>query len=117
MTDDSYNERVRDNDRAIDNLGQTLKDKHVFADETDARQSMDQELRPSRFRPVYRPLSDDEKALHDKIKATAVELETLVAGIPRKMEVYNMPSPERYRSLAMTALEEHVMWAIKFLTA
>jgi hypothetical protein len=48
---------------------------HVFEGEPDARQAGD--IAPSRFRPQYRALSDEEKALHDQIKAKATELETL----------------------------------------
>lgn len=43
--------------------------------EGDARQGGD--IRPSLFRPRYRKLSDEEVALHDKIKAKADELAAL----------------------------------------
>lgn len=61
----------------------------------------------SRFRPRYRALTDDEKELHDMIKTKAVEIEAL----------YGQVKPGRYSSLAMTSLEESVMWVIKELTS
>lgn len=48
---------------------------HIFEGAPDARQAGD--IRPSRFRPQYRQLSAEEKALHDAIKARAAELEAL----------------------------------------
>ena len=72
----------------------------------DTRQSEDA-IPVSRFRPRYRALTDEEKALHDSIKTKAAELETLIDSLPAG----------RYRALAMTALEESVMWAVKQLTA
>jgi hypothetical protein len=61
----------------------------------------------TRFRPRYRALSEAEQAQHDAIKAAATMLEGLYDNIP----------PGRYQSLAMTALEQSVMWAVKSLTA
>lgn len=80
---------------------------NVFEGAVDARQSdrVDEPL--SRFRPRYRALADDEKALHDEIKQKAVELENLFERV----------KAGRYRSLGMTALEEAVMWAVKELTS
>ncbi len=83
------------------------KGTHVFAGEPDRRQSADVAHQVSRFRPTYRALTDWEKTLHDEIKAKAVELETLMGKIP----------PGRYVSLALTALEESVMWGVKGLTS
>jgi hypothetical protein len=60
-----------------------------------------------RFRLVYRPLSHEEKQLHDDIKDMALSLEELYERIP----------DGRYRALALTALEESVMWIVKGLTA
>ena len=57
--------------------------------------------------PTYRPLTPDEKELHDAIKQKAVELETLVMRTPSG----------RAQSLAMTHLEDAIMWAVKGLTA
>lgn len=81
---------------------------HVFEGTPDSRligQTEDVEV--SRFRPRYRQLSEDEKALHDQIKAKATELEALFSKV----------KPGRYASLGMTSLEEAVMWAVKELTA
>lgn len=79
---------------------------HIFDGEPDARQSADA-IAVSRFRPRYRALTDDEKAIHDAIKSKASELEAL----------FEQVKPGRYRALGMTALEESVMWAVKELTA
>lgn len=79
----------------------------VFEGPSDSRQSQSVAEPVSRFRPRYRALTDDEKALHDAIKAKAVELETL----------FEQVKAGRYRSLAMTELELSVMWVIKELTA
>lgn len=84
-----------------------LEGRNVFDGEPDGRQSADVAQPVSRFRPIYRALADDEKALHDAIKAKAEELEALFAKV----------KPGRYTSLALTALEEAVMWAIKGLTS
>ena len=79
---------------------------NVYEGPTDGRQS-DEQIAVSRFRPRYRALSDDEKALHDAIKAKAEELEALFEQVPNG----------RYKSLSMTALEEAVMWNVKQLTS
>lgn len=80
---------------------------HVFEDKPDSRQSEDVKMPVSRFRPKYRALEKDEHFLHDEIKAKAVELEQLFEKV----------KDGRYKSLAMTSLEESVMWIIKQLTA
>jgi hypothetical protein len=81
---------------------------HLFDGQPDERQSPSAIEPTSRFRPRYRALTDQEKATHDAIKAAAVMLETL----------YDKIEPhDRYHALAMTSLEESVMWAIKSLTA
>jgi hypothetical protein len=80
---------------------------HLFAGEPDDRQSESAEASMSRFRPRYRKLTDAEVALHDELKTKATELEALFDNV----------APGRYRSLAYTALEEAVMWAVKQLTA
>ena len=64
-------------------------------------------LRQRSFRPRYRQLTDEEKALHDAIKSKAVELEAL----------FDQVKTGRYRSLGFTALEEAVMWTVKELTS
>ena len=79
---------------------------HLYEGIPDARQSADP-IAVTRFRPKYRALTDDEKALHDEIKSKATELE----------ELFERVKPGRYRSLGLTALEESVMWTVKELTS
>lgn len=79
---------------------------NLYEGQADGRQS-DECITPSRFRPVYKALTDEEKALHDAIKAKAVEME----------ELFGKVKDGRYNSLALTALEQSVMWIIKELTA
>ena len=78
---------------------------HVFEGKPDDRQAGD--IQPSRFRPRYRALTVEEKALHDEIKTKAEEL----------LLCFEQVKPGRYRSLGITALEEAVMWTVKELTA
>ena len=80
---------------------------NIFEGTPDARQSTDTAMPTSRFRPRYRALTDDEKALHDDLKAKVVELEALFAKV----------KPGRYNALALTALEQSLMWIVKELTA
>lgn len=80
---------------------------HVFEGEPDSRQSNDVQHKVSRFRPTYRALSEEEKLLHDEIKQNAVTLELS----------FNKVKDGRYKSLAMTNLEESVMWIVKELTS
>ena len=61
----------------------------------------------SKFRPVYRTLTSEEKALIDAIKLKAEELDAL----------YSRVKDGRYKSLAATSLEESVMWIVKEITA
>lgn len=86
----------------------------VFKGKPDARQSPDVDHEVSRFRPTYRALTADEKALHDEIKTAATALESL---IDRLGDTPDAPRVWRYRALAITALEESVMWAVKGLTS
>lgn len=79
----------------------------IFEGKPDARQSDDTKMPTSRFRPRYRALTDDEKTLHDLIKAHAETMEAMYAKV----------KPGRYNSLAITALEQSVMWIVKELTA
>jgi hypothetical protein len=60
----------------------------------------------NRFRPQYRELTSAEQKLIEAIKTKAEELEHLYLMVP----------DSRYRSLALTALEESVMWAVKEVT-
>lgn len=80
---------------------------NVFEGQPDGRQSDDVGEVLSRFRPRYRALTDDEKALHDAIKEHAAVLEAMFLQV----------KPGRYRSLGLTALEESVMWTVKELTS
>ena len=80
---------------------------NVYEGKPDARQMPNIDASVSRFRPRYRALTDEEKALHDQIKDKAAELEVL----------FNKVKPGRYNSLAITALEQSVMWVVKELTS
>lgn len=80
---------------------------NVYDGKPDDRQSSDINEPISRFRPKYRALTDDEKALHDALKNKAAELEQL----------YLKVKPGRYNSLAMTSLEQSIMWIVKELTS
>lgn len=62
--------------------------------------------KPSLFRKAYRELSDEEKAIVAEIKTKAEELEALLNRLPGS----------RYVSLAITSLEQAVMWAVKHVT-
>jgi hypothetical protein len=79
---------------------------HVFEGNPDGRQA-ETAIAVSRFRPRYRTLTDDEKALHDEIKNKAAEME----------ELFGKVKAGRYNSLAMTSLEQSVMWIVKELTS
>ena len=80
---------------------------HVFDGEPDARQSSDPAMPTSRFRPRYRALTEEEKALHDEIKLQAADLEALIEKVP----------DGRDKALAMTHLEDSIMRAVRALTA
>jgi len=84
------------------------KEQNVFEGPTDGRQG-DASVKPSRFRPRYRALSEEEKAVHDEIKSTAEEL---LAAFDKA----HKPTNSWYYTLAVTALEEAVMWMVKGLT-
>ena len=59
------------------------------------------------FRTKYRELTTDEKELLEIIKNKANELNTLFNVVA---------SPGRYKSLAVTSLEQSVMWIVKEVT-
>ncbi len=80
---------------------------NLFEGRADTRQSDDEKEPVSRFRPRYRALSDDEKALHDQIKDSYAAVEALIMRL----------NASRYRALAITSLEESCMWSIKELTS
>lgn len=79
---------------------------HVVEGQPDGRQA-DTAIAVTRFRPKYRALTDEEKALHDALKDKATELEAL----------FNQVKDGRYKSLAFTSLEQSVMWIVKELTS
>ena len=80
---------------------------NTFEGKPDTRQSDNINHPVSRFRPTYRALTNEEKALHDLLKDKAAELENLFAQV----------KPGRYNSLAITALEQSIMWIVKELTS
>ena len=59
-----------------------------------------------RFRKQYRELDEREKSIVEGIKANAETLETMIDLVPDGRE----------KALAMTKLEEAVMWAVKAVT-
>lgn len=79
---------------------------NLYDGQPDGRQSPDV-IATTRFRPRYRALTDEEKNLHDRIKAHADAMDLLYAEV----------RAGRYHSLAITALEESVMWIVKELTS
>ncbi|WP_029313235.1 Acb2/Tad1 domain-containing protein [Acidiphilium angustum] len=97
---------MRPADQSIQAQQSQTQAQHVFTGEPDARQSDRVDHKVSRFRPTYRALTPEQKALHDRIKELAAVLEDAIEHTP----------PGRYQSLAMTALEEAIMWAVKGLT-
>jgi hypothetical protein len=80
---------------------------NVFEGTPDGRQKTDVAAPVSLFRPTYRALTPEEKLLHDALKTKAEELH----------RVFMLVKPGRYRSLAVTALEQSVMWVVKELTS
>lgn len=81
--------------------------KNVFDGKPDGRQSDSVNEPVSRFRPRYRALTAEEKTLHDDLKNKAVELE----------ELFGKVKPGRYNALAITSLEQSIMWIVKELTS
>ena len=80
---------------------------NVFKGEADRRQSREVAHTVSRFRPTYRALTEEEKVMHDAIKLLAEQIEkTFYEAVPECRE----------RSIAITKLEESIMWVIKGLT-
>lgn len=64
----------------------------------------------SRFRKAYRELSLDEQEQVELIKDKAQEMEQLITD---ERHAIIGQEAARYRALALTALEEAVMWATK----
>lgn len=80
---------------------------NVYEGQPDARQSSSVDHPVARFRPTYRALTDDEIKLHDELKTKATELEALFGRV----------KSGRYNSLAITSLEQSIMWIVKELTS
>ena len=80
---------------------------NVYEGKPDARQSDDVAMPVSRFRPRYRAFTDEEKKLHDELKAQADVLDRM----------FQQVKPGRYNSLAVTSLEQSIMWIVKELTS
>lgn len=106
---------------------------NVYEGAPDGRQSPDA-IPVSRFRPTYRALSDQEKALHDAIKGKATELEGLfnqvrdlrfppvllpaiTEGVAIELLAAEPDPAGEYLYEGMKALELAVMWTVKALTS
>lgn len=89
-----------------------MSGEHLYDGQPDARQMADVDAPVSRFRPRYRALTPEEKALHDEIKAQAEVLERLFGQVPKAT-----PDQARYHAMAMTDLERSIMWIVKGLTS
>jgi uncharacterized membrane protein len=74
------------------------------------------------FRKAYRELTDAEKGHVEAIKDAAERLETLIRieSVGVHTEAFLWPPMDenaaRYRFLALTNLEQAVMWAVKAAT-
>jgi len=67
----------------------------------------------NRFRKTYRELTADEKNAIQEIKSAAELLERSInLGYPEPLT----PAKARQKALAVTKLEESVMWAVKGIT-
>lgn len=72
-----------------------------------------------RFRQEYRTLSDGEKERIEALKTAAEHIEALIVASRKEADAEvvggGLRNGERQRcfALAMTALEESVMWAVK----
>ena len=58
------------------------------------------------FRKAYRQLTDGEKILMDALKDKAFEVHKIIKSVPAGRE----------QALALTNLEQSVMWAVKAIT-
>lgn len=92
------------------------RDDHIYKGAPDSRLG-DAETETSRFRPRYRTLTSDEVVLHDRIKDAAAELERLLGEVNQTRQLGARQHRPRELALAMTKLEESVMWGIKALTS
>lgn len=62
------------------------------------------------FRKEYRELTDEEKAAIEELKTTAEQMEITIENAKAAGK-----NP-RHLALAMTKLEEAIMWAVKAIT-
>lgn len=67
----------------------------------------DERIVNNTMRHQYRVLSDAEKANMTAVKDKGAEFHSLVSGLGKSREI----------SLALTKIEEAVMWAVKSITA
>ena len=91
---------------------------NVYDETPDGRQSDDVNMEVSIFRPTYRALTDDEKALHDEIKKKAGKLYALFCKViptPYASDTLTMDRVT-YKEYARKDLESSVMWIVKALT-
>jgi hypothetical protein len=63
------------------------------------------------FRKAYRQLTEDEKGRMEKVKDLAWELRCAILWSREEL-----PPNNREQALAMTNLEQSVMWAVKAIT-
>lgn len=101
-----------------------MSDQQYEGGQADARMALEQGDAPTRFRPRYRKLGEGELQRIDEIKEAADGLERMIraaycvkAGSDERFEaIANGGNASREHALALTALEESVMWAVKGLT-
>lgn len=73
---------------------------------TDVKSTSDERTVNNTMRHQYRVLTDEEKAAMQKIKDMGLDFHTYIESLGKSREL----------SLAMTKIEEAVMWAVKHLT-
>ena len=97
LIDSTKRAAKEDLDSELNAVRRELLSKFEGAEEDDARRTA--------FRPVDRELSEGEQEVREAIYKQAEALEA----------TYRLVQPGRYRSLALTSLEESVMWIVKEL--
>ena len=100
-----------------------MSEKQYEGGQADSRMTLENEERPSIFRPKYRKLDDDELERMNNVKAQAQELWDSIDdamnhrfGVPEDTREPVPMAACREHSIARTKLEEAVMWAVKGLT-
>ncbi len=73
---------------------------------TDVKSTSDERVVNNTMRHQYRVLTDEEKAAMQKIKDMGLDFHTYIESLGKSREL----------SLALTKIEETVMWAVKHLT-